>query len=88
MMQALKLLGIVVGSADNKLHARFVLTFSFIGTIYFYFDNFGRSFDEGEEAARMIEEQGESDRQTVSWKFMAASLQIKLLLKFRRNRYK
>ena len=66
MMQALKLLGIVVGSADNKLHARFVLTFSFIGTIYFYFDNFGRSFDEGEEAARMIEEQGESDRQTVS----------------------
>ena len=27
----------------------------------FIFDNFDRSFDEGEEAARMIEEQGESD---------------------------
>ena len=63
-MQALKLLGIVVGSADNKLHARLgqtstdtnnLVLLKLIWTMII----FGRSFDEGEEAARMIEEQGE-----------------------------
>ena len=33
------------------------------------FDTFYRSFDEGEEAARMIEEQGETDR-TSTAKFL------------------
>lgn len=39
MMQAKRLLGVVVGSTDPQLHQK--------------------SFDEGEEAARLIEEYGE-----------------------------
>ena len=63
-MQALKLLGIVVGSADNKLHARLGQTFTeennlVLLKLTWTMIIFGRSFDEGEEAARMIEEQGE-----------------------------
>ena len=64
-MQALKLLGIVVGSADNKLHARLGQTFTDFSLLSLKLTwtmiIFGRSFDEGEEAARMIEEQGEEN---------------------------
>ena len=43
--------------------------------IYLLIDTFYRSFDEGEEAARMIEEQGETDRQTGNY-YVLASMQL------------